>query len=173
MPFSFGLRAQPGNTKAGLFPIRPTQIRLPGSTGMPKCTISPPARTMPAGPTSRRSSTAEAPITSSMSAPAASKPSSAGATDSSSCGQRTGGSNEPVNCVIRCSVTAIVLSVVLSFSPGNSVATRPTCRCRNGYNVSGEPFCRANVSATVSTVPGTENGMILIVATRSFGATTA
>ncbi len=61
MPFSFGLRAHPGSTSAGRAPIRPTQMRLPGSTGIPKCTISPPARTMPAGPTSRRSTTAEAP----------------------------------------------------------------------------------------------------------------
>jgi len=77
MPFSFGLRAQPGSTRAGLVPMRPRQIRLPGSTGMPKCRISPPARTMPEGPTSRRSTTAEAPTTSSRSAPCAISDSSA------------------------------------------------------------------------------------------------
>ena len=84
IPFNTGLRAHPGSTSAGLSCSRPTQIRLPGSTGMPKCRISPPARTMPAGPTSRRSTTAEAPITSSISAPSASSLSSALATDSSS-----------------------------------------------------------------------------------------
>ena len=75
IPFRLGLRAHPGSTNAGLSPIRPRQIRLPGSTGMPKCRISPPARTIPAGPTSRRSTTAEAPMTSSRSAPSPTRPS--------------------------------------------------------------------------------------------------
>ena len=173
IPFRLGLRAQPGSTSAGFSPIRPRQIRLPGSTGMPKCRISPPARTIPAGPTSRRSTTAEAPITSSRSAPAATSPSSARPIASSWCAQRTGGSSEPVSAVIRASVIAIVLSVTLSFRPGSSVTTSPTFRWRNGCSVSGLAPCRASASATDSTFPGTENGMILIVATRSFGATTA
>ena len=67
----------------------------------------------------------------------------------------------------------MVFSVVLSFSPGNSVITSPTFSARNGCRVSGEPPCRASVSATVNTVPGTENGITLMVAIRSFGATTA
>ena len=173
IPFSFGLRAHPGSTSAGLSPIRPTQIRLPGSTGMPKCTISPPASTIPAGPTSRRSSTADAPITSSRSAPCASNPCNARPTASGWCADLTGGSREPVSALIRPSVISTVLSVTLSFSPGKSVTTSPTFRCRNGCKVSGEAPWRAIASATDNTLPGTENGTILIVATRSRGATTA
>ena len=42
-----------GSTSAGLPPIWPRQIRLPDLPALPKCRISPPARTIPAGPTSR------------------------------------------------------------------------------------------------------------------------
>ena len=139
MPLSFGLRAQPGSTSAGRVPIRPRQIRLPGSTGMPKCRISPPARTMPEGPTSRRSTTAEAPTTSSRSAPWEISDSSALPIGASSCGECSGGSSEPVSAVTRCSVAAMVFSVTLSFRPGSSVTTRPTFRWWNGCSVSGEP----------------------------------
>ena len=118
-------RAAPARALA---PIRPRQIRLPGSTGMPKCRISPPACTMPAGPTSRRSTTAEAPTTSSRSAPCEISASSALPIGASSCGVRSGGSSEPVSWVIRCSVAAMVFSVTLSFRPGSSVTTRPTFR---------------------------------------------
>ena len=41
----------------------PISIRLPGSTGMPKCSISPPTASTAAGMTSRRSAMAEAPNT--------------------------------------------------------------------------------------------------------------
>ena len=75
--------------------------------------------------------------------------------------------------VTRCSVAAMVFSVTLSFRPGSSVTTRPTFRWWNGCSVSGEPAWRTSASATASTLPGTENGMIFTVATRSFGATTA
>ena len=128
---------------------------------------------MPEGPTSRRSTTAEAPTTSSRSAPWEISDSSALPIGASSCGVRSGGSSEPVSAVTRCSVAAIVFSVTLSFRPGSSVTTRPTFRWWNGCSVSGEPVWRISASATASTLPGTENGMILTVATRSFGATTA
>ena len=65
----------------------------------------------------------------------------------------------------------MVFSVTLSFRPGSSVTTSPTFRWWNGCRVSGEPAWRISASATASTFPGTENGMIFTVATRSFGAT--
>ena len=43
-PFSFGLRAQPGAPMTGRSRALPTSIRLPGSTGMPKCSMRPPDR---------------------------------------------------------------------------------------------------------------------------------
>ena len=102
MPFRRGLRAQPGSTSAGRAPIRPTQMRLPGSTGIPKCRISPPARTIPAGPTSRRSTTAEAPTTSSSSAPCAHEHvQRVGDRRLLVRRQRSGGSSSPVSAVTR------------------------------------------------------------------------
>ncbi len=38
-PFSLGERAQPGAPITGLPPVSPISIRLPGSTGMPKCSM--------------------------------------------------------------------------------------------------------------------------------------
>ena len=45
-----GCGRSPAAPAPGASPMRPRQIRLPGSTGMPKCRISPPARTMPCRP---------------------------------------------------------------------------------------------------------------------------
>ncbi len=68
-PFSLGLRAQPGAPSTGRPPAAPISIRLPGSTGMPKCSIVPPTASTAAGMTSRRSAMAEAPNTMTSSAP--------------------------------------------------------------------------------------------------------
>ena len=62
-PFSFGERAQPGAPITACPRNRPISIRLPGSTGMPKCSIAPPMASTAAGMTSRRSAIAEAPNT--------------------------------------------------------------------------------------------------------------
>ena len=104
MPFNFGLRAHPGNTNAGHAPIRPRQIRFPGSTGIPKCKISPPAAAIPAGPTSRRSTTALAPATSSTSAPWPIRVSRARAMGASACGQCSAGNKRPVRPATRAAV---------------------------------------------------------------------
>ncbi len=173
MPLSLGDFAQPGSTKAGRSPMRPRQIRLPGSTGIPKCRISPPAATIAAGPTSRRSTTAEAPAISSISAPCAISASSAATTGASSCGTRRAGSSVPVRRFTRSVVTAIAFSVALSFMPGSSVTTRPTWSGRNGCRVSAGPPCRAIAATTSRTAPGTAKGTTLMVATRSLAATTA
>ena len=113
-------------------------------------------------------------MTSSKSAPSRTSPSSAAADRPP---PHAGNAPAAAACrsarSIRASVIAIVLSVTLSFSPGSSVTTSPTFSGRNGCSASGRAACRTSASATASTLPGTENGMILIVAIRSFGATTA
>ena len=68
-PFSFGERAQPGAPSTGTPPALPISSRLPGSTGMPKCSIAPPIASIAAGMTSRRSAMADAPNTMTSSAP--------------------------------------------------------------------------------------------------------
>ncbi len=87
-PFSFGLRAQPGAPSTGRPPAAPIINRLPGSTGMPKCSMRPPIASSAAGITSRRSAIAEAPNTMASSAPALSTSSSARASAARSCGTR-------------------------------------------------------------------------------------
>ena len=66
-PFSFGDRAQPGAPMIGIPARSASSSRLPGSTGMPKCSIRPPIASIAAGMTSRRSVIAEAPNTTSAS----------------------------------------------------------------------------------------------------------
>ncbi len=135
--------------------------------------ISPPARTIAAGPTSRRSTTAEAPAISSISAPCAIRSSSAAAIAASSCGVRSAASIVPVRRVMRAPVTATAFSVALSFMPGSCVTTTPTLSGRNGCSVKAGGPWRAMAAATSSLAPGTAKGTILMVATRSFAATTA
>jgi hypothetical protein len=67
-PFSFGERAQPGAPITGLPAKEPRRSRLPGSTGIPKCSIRPPAPSIALGITSWRSAMAEAPNTTTRSA---------------------------------------------------------------------------------------------------------
>ena len=60
-PLTLGERAQPGRPSTTCSPTWPRSSRLPGSTGIPKWSIRPPAATIAAGITSRRSRIAEAP----------------------------------------------------------------------------------------------------------------
>ena len=62
-PLSFGERAQEGTPITGTSPSAPNIIRLPGSTGMPRCSTLPPALLTAMGITSPRSVMAEAPKT--------------------------------------------------------------------------------------------------------------
>ena len=66
-PLSLGERQQPGRPSAGRPRSSASSSRLPGSTGMPKRSTRPPAASMPAGSTSRRSVIADAPATSRIS----------------------------------------------------------------------------------------------------------
>ena len=62
-PLSFGERAQEGTPMTGTSPSAPNIIRLPGSTGMPRCSTVPPAFVTAMGMMSPRSTMAEAPKT--------------------------------------------------------------------------------------------------------------
>ena len=87
-PFSTGERAQPGAPSTGTPPALPISSRLPGSTGMPKCSMAPPISVIAAGMTSRRSAIAEAPNTITSSAPRPSNSLIDAARSASSCGTR-------------------------------------------------------------------------------------
>ena len=138
---------------------------------MPKCSMAPPARMIAAGPISRRSTTADAPATSSSSAPALRRRVSASATGPSSCRTRSTGSSVPISASTRAAVASTAPSMTLSLIPGSSVSTSPTASLRKGCTViAGRPLHSASI--TPSTAPGTAKGMILMVASISFAATT-
>ena len=127
-PFSFGLRAQPGAPSTACPRTLPTSIRLPGSTGMPKCSILPPTASTAAGITSRRSAMAEAPNTITSSAPALSTASIARASAACSCGTRRSAIMLAPAGAIRAAVTLSVLSTTFGDRPGSSVETMPILR---------------------------------------------
>ena len=129
-PFSFGLRAQPGAPSTGRPAADATSIRLPGSTGMPKCSISPPTASTAAGITSRLSAIAEAPNTMTSSAPDLSTSWSARVSAAVSCGTRRSATIVACAGARRSSVTRSVLSITLSARPGSRVEITPTRRMR-------------------------------------------
>ncbi len=98
---------------------------------MPKCSIVPPAATIAAGITSRRSTIAEAPCTSTMSAPARRPPRCAARARPLGASQRSSPTSVQPSAVSRASVTSRVLSRMLSLRPGNRVWTSATRRGRN------------------------------------------
>ncbi len=126
---------------------------------------------MPAGPTSRRSTTAEAPATSSISAPASRSPRSASAMAAVACGARSTGSRVPPRPSTRARVTSTAPSIALSFRPGSSVITSPTRIGRKGATRSTGGPVRRIASARSSTRPGAAKGITLIVASMSRACT--
>ena len=128
-PFSFGLRAQPGAPSTGRPPAVPTSSRLPGSTGMPKCSMVPPIASTAAGMTSRRSAIAEAPNTMTSSAPALSTSSSARASARCSCGTRRSATILAPAGASRSAVTLSVFSITLSRAPAARSRSRRLCGC--------------------------------------------
>ena len=108
-----------------------TSMRLPGSTGMPKCSMVPPTASTAAGMTSRRSAIAEAPNTMTSSAPlvehlverARRAPRSRAARAAPRRSSRRAGAS-------RSAVTRSVFSITLSASPGSTVEMTPTLRIR-------------------------------------------
>ena len=125
-PFSTGERAQPGAPSTGTPPALPISSRLPGSTGMPKCSIAPPISVIAAGITSRRSAIAEAPNTITSSAPRPSNSLIDAASAASSCGTRRSAMMVAPAGASRSAVTRRVFSITFGASPGSKVETMPT-----------------------------------------------
>ena len=163
-PFSFGERAQPGAPSTGRPFASATSSRLPGSTGMPKCSMCPPMLSTAAGITSRVSAIAEAPNTTTISAPALSTSSSALASALVSCGTRRSATIVAFAGASRSAVTFRVFSITLSASPGSSVEMMPTLRTRNGATRTIGSAPRAAATARSRASPATANGMIFTVA---------
>ena len=168
MPLSLGERAQPGSTSDGMPSIWPRQIRLPGSTGIPKWSITPPARTMPAGPDiapvhHRRGARDQQHLRARPPEPGE----RVGDRPGVSWRQRSGGSMVPQSPSTRSRVASTVPSSTFSFRPGSSVSTSPTLSGWKGCRASSGCSCRASAVATSSTAPGTAKGMTLMVATIS------
>ena len=129
-PFSLGLRAQPGAPSTGRPSASPIISKLPGSTGMPKCSTWPPIASSAEGITSRRSAMADAPNTMASSAPALSTSSRARASAARSCGTRRSATMLAPAGAKRSAVIFRVFSITFGASPGSSVDTTPTLRMR-------------------------------------------
>ena len=129
MPFSFGLRAQPGSTSAGRVadPAEADQVAgIDRHAEMQDLA----ARAHDAGradvaPVHDRRGADHQQQVGALAKSAIPAPCRAALPRAA---QRSGGSSEPVSAVTRCSVAAMVFSVTLSFRPGSSVTTRPTFR---------------------------------------------
>ena len=127
-PFSFGERAQPGAPITGLPASEPMRSRLPGSTGMPKCSTRPPAASIAAGITSRRSAMAEAPKTTINSASDAPSATSSCVSAPASCGTRASRTMAASAGASRSPSTSSVFLTTEGLSPGSSVETTATRR---------------------------------------------
>ena len=128
-PFSLGERAQPGRPRTVRSPRCASSSRLPGSTGMPKCSTLPPAASIAAGSTSRRSVIAEAPAISRRSPPLARMRSASAAI---SWGSAASLISRPPAAAMRSAVMATVLSSTDSLVPGRRVWISATSSGRYG-----------------------------------------
>ncbi len=172
-PLNLGERTQPGRPSTGTAPKWARRRRLPGSTGMPKWSMQPPAASIPAGITSRRSVIAEAPAISTISASALRAAAMAAETASVSCGTRVSERRRLPMDSIRPRTMATVLSRTDSLRPDRRVWMRATPRARKGATRTSGPPWLASATARARSALGTANGMILTVATICFASTTA
>src|SRR5258708_3936917 len=138
-PLTWGERAQPGSPSTGPAPTCPISMRLPGSTGMPKWSMAPPACSIAAGITSRRSTMAEAPATSTSSAPAASVAVMCGARSAWRCSQRCSKSSVLPRATTPSRGATTVLSRILSLLPGSLVWMSAARLARNGRPARSRP----------------------------------
>ena len=165
-PLSFGERAHPGSPSTGRPRQRASRRRFPGSTGIPRWSTSPPAATMPPGMTSRRSAMADAPTISTICAPASRAWPTARATAPASWRQRTSFTTWPSSVSIRERSTREVLSSTVSFVAGSRVwMTTVSIGSKAATRIAGAGPRPAR--ARSSTLPGTANGITLIVASIS------
>ena len=161
-PFSLGERAQPGRPRTVRSPRCASSSRLPGSTGMPKCSTVPPAASIAAGSTSRRSVIAEAPAISRRSPPLARMRSASAVI---SWAERASLISRPPAAAMRSAVTATVLSSTDSLVPGRRVWISATSSGRYGATRTSGPPSRAIARQRSIAACGAANGMILMVAT--------
>ncbi len=140
---------------------------------MPKCSIVPPARSIAAGMTSRRSAMAEAPAIRIISAPPALASAMACVTASTVWPQRTSAAGSAPSDASRPFMISSVLSSTLSLRPGRRVWIKATGRFRKPATRMSGPPSRAMAMQRSRSDRGTAKGMILTVAARSFGATTS
>ena len=163
-PLSFGLAAQLGAPITSVLPMRPNSIRLPGSTGMPRRMMSPPAATKPAGTTSPRSTIADAEKTMIGSAPtrrirSIASPTACGSWVTVSTGPREAPSalNRSSIAVRRLASTFALVAVIL-------VRIRPAVRGANALTVARPDKRRKISSAAFIRCSGSANVMTLTVA---------
>ena len=148
---------------------------LPGSTGMPKCSIWPPACSTAAGITSRRSTMTEAPCTSTISAPDVD-----GGGDEQAqarrryASQRSSDTSAEPSAVSRASVTCAGLVENAFLQPRQPrLDQRDPARREGGDPQQRSAFGREARRRASTASSGTANGMILTVATICRGSTTA
>jgi hypothetical protein len=142
----------------------PIIIRLPGSTGMPKCSISPPTASSAAGMTSRRSAIADAPNTITSSAPALSSSSIARDSAACSCGTRFSAMIAAPAGARRVAVIFSVFSITFGERPGSRVDTTPTLRNLYGATRMTGFALFATTTASSRAFAATAKGMIFTVA---------
>lgn len=164
-PFSLGERAHPGRPITGLPPSSPISSRLPGSTGMPKCSTTPPAAPIALGMTSRRSTTAEAPRTSIRSAPRAMPAVRASATWTASCSTTRSEISSPPTLARRARVTSTVCASTLGLVPGSRVWTSAARSAAKRATRTSGPWSAWRARTVSSAGRGAAKGMILTVAT--------
>ena len=130
-PFSLGERAQPGAPSTGRPRAAPISSRLPGSTGMPKCSIRPPTASIAdrnhVAPVGDRGGAEDddqfrAGFEHLVDAPWPAR--------ACSCGTRRSATITAPAGASRSSVILSVLSITLVASPGSRVETMPILRMR-------------------------------------------
>ena len=176
-PLSLSERAQPGSPSTCDSPRRARSSRLPGSTGMPKWSMAPPASTTAAGTTSRRSTMADAPAIRMTSQPRLCSWPTASATSVRLWAQRTSAASEPSSRESRVATAPVVESRTLSRIPGSRVWIKPTVRACSGARHSIGPLSSAISTQRSTTARDAAKGITLTVATiwpastRAWGAT--
>ena len=141
----------------------PTSMRLPGSTGMPKCSMRPPIASSAAGMTSRRSAIAEAPNTMTSSAPCSSTSSSARA---SAAARAAPGARRRSSAPAGASRSAVILQCLvdhLSAKAGQQRRDDADFAHPIGRDANHAAACAA-ASALSRAAAATANGMIFTVA---------
>ena len=171
-PLSLGERAQDGTPITGTSPSAPNIIRLPGSTGMPRCNTLPPARVTAMGITSPRSVMADAPNTRMGSQPEAFMSVMAAVTCAMSCSTTRTEASVPPRAEIRSCIASSDLATIVGLVCGKRVMTNPARLSRNAATrTSGSVPMMA--SAFSRTSRGTAKGITFTVATISRSSTMA